>query len=234
MQLTSTLACALLAFANVVFADSPQFGIVSIHSASPAHLLSLYDKNGLVLSGGLDALSSVITDDGKLKFSNGKYAVIGSDGRWTEGTEAEGSTGFAISDSELTYKGSSNFYAIPTSTAGSFYVSQTGASDAISIALSAWTPNGSHAPDYTPTGGDSNSSSASAAAASTTKATAAAVSQIGDGQVQATTAATATAVSQIGDGQVQATHSVQVQSENGAVQYGVSAGALAVAAALLF
>ncbi|KAK5780079.1 Cwp1p PWA37_001542 [Arxiozyma heterogenica] len=238
MQLTSTFACALLAFANVVFADSPKFGIVSIHSASPAHLLSLYDKNGLVLSGGLDALSSVITDDGKLKFSNGKYAVIGSDGRWTEGTEAEGSTGFAISDSELTYKGSSNFYAIPTSTAGSFYVSQTGASDAISIALSAWTPNGSHAPDYTPTGGDSNSvsasTSASVSAASTTKATAAAVSQIGDGQVQATTAATVAAISQIGDGQVQATHSVQLQSENGAAQYGVSAGALAVAAALLF
>ncbi|QLQ79006.1 hypothetical protein HG537_0B03530 [Torulaspora globosa] len=39
----------------------------------------------------------------------------------------------------------------------------------------------------------------------TTATTAAAVSQIGDGQIQATTATTAAAVSQIGDGQIQAT-----------------------------
>ncbi|CAI4599654.1 CIC_collapsed_G0032880.mRNA.1.CDS.1 [Saccharomyces cerevisiae] len=39
----------------------------------------------------------------------------------------------------------------------------------------------------------------------TTKTTAAAVSQIGDGQIQATTKTTAAAVSQIGDGQIQAT-----------------------------
>ncbi|EGA74113.1 Pir1p [Saccharomyces cerevisiae AWRI796] len=39
----------------------------------------------------------------------------------------------------------------------------------------------------------------------TTKTTAAAVSQIGDGQIQATTKTKAAAVSQIGDGQIQAT-----------------------------
>ena len=44
----------------------------------------------------------------------------------------------------------------------------------------------------------------------TTKTTAAAVSQIGDGQIQATTKTTAAAVSQIGDGQIQATTNTTV------------------------
>lgn len=236
MQLTSTFAAALLTFVNVVFADSPEFGIVSIHSASAAHLLFITDKDGLYLSGGTNALSSIITDDGKLKFSNGKYAVVGSDGKWTEGTEAEGSTGFAIANSALTYKGSNSFFAVPSSNAGSFYISENSTNDAIGVLLTAWTPNGSRAADYTPTGSDSTSASAvsSATAASTTAATVEAVSQINDGQVQATTATTVAAVSQIGDGQVQATQSVQVQSENGAAQYGISAGVLAAVAALLF
>ncbi|CCE64164.1 hypothetical protein TPHA_0G03240 [Tetrapisispora phaffii CBS 4417] len=75
--------------------------------------------------------------------------------------------------------------------------------------------------------------------AATAASTVAAVSQITDGQIQATTAAaqnTVAAVSQITDGQIQATKgnaTVSVQTENGAARLAVGAGAAAFAAYLL-
>ena len=174
MQLISIFSTTLLSLANIVFADSPEFGIVSTHSASAAHLLSITDNNGLFLSGGPNILSSFITDTGKLKFSNGKYVVVSSDGKWIEGSESEGSTGFAIASGSLTYKGSSWFFAIPSSKAGSFFISETRTDDSIGVSLTAWASNGSRAADYTPSGNNETTS------------TIVAVSQIDDGQVQAT------------------------------------------------
>ncbi|CCK69667.1 Cwp1p KNAG_0C05690 [Huiozyma naganishii CBS 8797] len=209
MKFTSAFA-TIFALAQLVLADSAEFGMMSIHSGSPVHMLFFKDDNGLVLGSGGSSLSTTITDDGKLKLSNGKFVVVGSDGKFTEGAEADGSKGFAIVDSRVTYNGASSFYAAPAD--GSNYsVYAKDVSGSTDIVFNARGTTGAAITSYTPSGA---SASASGSASST--------------------AAKATAISQIGDGQAQA--SVQTQTANGAQRLalgGAGAGIVAAACALI-
>ncbi|CAL9735875.1 cell wall protein Cwp1p [Monosporozyma servazzii] len=223
MQFTKITVATFIALSKLVSADSESFGLVSSHSASAAHLLSVLDKDGLYLTSGSDMFSAVVTDAGKLKFSNGKYAVIGDDGKWTEGSESDGAAGFAVSQGGVTYQGSRSFYAVPTGEAGKYEVSEKNADGAIGVSLMAFTPTGSRAADFTPSEG-ADASAATTKAASTTTAAA------------ATTASKPTvgAISQITDGQIQNAKTVEVQSENGVAKVAMNgAGAIAAAVALL-
>lgn len=222
MQFTKITVATFIALSKLVSADSESFGLVSSHSASAAHLLSVLDKDGLYLTSGSDMFSAVVTDAGKLKFSNGKYAVIGDDGKWTEGSESDGAAGFAVAQGGVTYQGSRSFYAVPTGEAGKYEVSEKNADGAIGVTLMAFTPSGSRAADFTPSE-DADASAATTKAASTTAA--------------ATTTAskpTVGAISQITDGQIQNAKTVEVQSENGVAKFAMNgAGAIAAAVALL-
>lgn len=214
MQFTSTFAAAIFALANLVAADSETFGLLSIHSGAGAHMLVLQDSgNGLILSSSSTSFSATVTDAGKLKFTNGKYAVVGSDGAVTDGSESDASTGFGVSSGRLVYNGSSGFYAIADG--DNYKLSTKESGDATGIALSARTTTGGTAADFSASG-------ASSEVASTTKAS-------------ATASAAAQAISQIDDGQIQATATVSQQTENGAAKAvaGLGAGALAAAALLL-
>ncbi len=203
MQFTKTAVAAFIALINLVAADSEEFGLLSIHSASGAHMLVLQDTgNGLILSSSSTSFSGTVTDAGKLKFTNGKYAVVGTDGSVTDGAEADATTGFGLASGRLTLNGNTGFYAIADGNDYKLSTKQSG--DATSIVLSARTTTGGTAADFSASGAKAAASSAAAPAAATTAAPAAAVSQIGDGQVQANTKTTVAAVSQINDGQVQA------------------------------
>lgn len=174
MQFRTILAAALFSFSQLVLADSEEFGIMSLRSTSAAHLLFLKENGDKLEFGSGDSLTATITDEGKLKFTDGKYAVAQDDGTFKTGSESEGSTGFAISKSYFTFKGSEAFYAIPDGS--SFAMSSKSADNAISIAVSARSKNGQAIAEYTP-----SDVSKSNAASSTV-----AVSQITDGQPQAT------------------------------------------------
>ncbi|KAG0653230.1 hypothetical protein C6P44_002230 [Monosporozyma unispora] len=171
-------------------------------------MLVLQDTgNGLILSSSSTSFSGTVTDAGKLKFTNGKYAVVGTDGSVTDGAEADATTGFGLASGRLTLNGNTGFYAIADGNDYKLSTKQSG--DATSIVLSARTTTGGTAADFSASGA-SKASSASAAP-------------------------TAAAISQITDGQIQATATVSQQTENGAAKAvaGLGAGALAAAALLL-
>jgi len=259
-----------LALVQKVLADSQSFGIISIHSGSALQYASLFSKDGtLVLGSNQGQFTMIVTDDSKLKLSDNTFAVVQTDGTIKEGSESDATTGFAITQGRLTLDGSSGFYGIEGT--GSYTLSTKSADGATGVALrtvDTTSPTGAVVSDFAGSSSGSTPStsapapvsstsvavvaSSSVAAATTTKAAAVsqigdgqiqattatkeAVSQIGDGQIQATTATTkAAAVSQIGDGQIQATASVTVQSENNGVKNigGLSAGILAAVALLL-
>lgn len=261
MKFTTAFTAALLACAKLIAADSEKFGFLVIRSGSSLQYASAYAEDSkLYLGSSSSSLSAVITDDGKLKLSDGTYAVVGSDGAVTEGSESEASDKFSVSDGYLVYDGKNGFVAVPS---GSSYLLTTESTDSssIGVAIRPTAENsGSAIPDFSPSGSGSSSSasqttleSSSAAAtsqaANTTTAaptrsatTLSAISQITDGQVQAASAANTTsshhhtstvdAISQISDGQIQAsTASVETQSENGAPQAFVGLGAGVAAAA---
>lgn len=113
----STLV-SLAVLLQTVLADSEPFGVLSSHSASNIHLLPFYDSgNGLFLgavSSSSDVLGFTITDAGKLKFSNGKYAVVDSNGEMSEGDENNAATGWAIEKGLVTLNGNKLFYGVLT------------------------------------------------------------------------------------------------------------------------
>lgn len=134
MKFTPASVIILLFFAQQIYAASQMFSILSLHSASSVHFLFLNeDSDRLVFRSG-NSLSASITNDGKLKFTNGKYAVAQDDGTFKTGSESEGSTGFAISDSHITFLGSGSFYAIPDGPV--FAMSTKNATNGISIVAS--------------------------------------------------------------------------------------------------
>lgn len=222
MQFSKLTSIALLALIQKVLADSQTFGVISIHSGSALQYASLFAKDGtLVLGSYQDPFTMVVTDDSKLKFSDDKYAVVQTDGTIKEGSESDASTGFAISEGRLTYGGSSGFYGIEGQ--GAYTLSTKTADGATGVALrtvDTTSSTGAVVADFSgnASGSSSKASSSEAAAPATSASVGGAVSQIGDGQIQATTA-TKAAVSQIGDGQIQATTKAAVsQITDGQIQ----------------
>ncbi|CUS20633.1 LAQU0S01e11100g1_1 [Lachancea quebecensis] len=235
MKFTSAFTAVLLTCARLALADSETFGLLVIRSGSSLQYASAYAKDSkLYLGSSSDSLSAVVTDDGKLKLSDDKYAVVNSDGSVVEGSESEGSSEFSISEGHLFYGGKDGFVAVPSGSAYLMYT-QNSDSSSVGVAIRATSTSGSTVPDFSPSAknssSSSSSSSSSATGASSTSAASqttltpssganAAVSQIGDGQIQATTAASskatssAAAVSQIGDGQIQAPSSVASSSSS--------------------
>ncbi|KAG0654616.1 hypothetical protein C6P44_000807 [Monosporozyma unispora] len=221
---------AFLTLLKIVTADSQEFGIVSIHSASAVHYLSLHDKDGLYLTSGPDSLSASVTDAGKLKFSNNKFVVIDKDGKWIEGSENDASTGFAISSGRVTYQDKENFYAVPTTNPANYVISGQDDNGAIGVALTAFLTSGSRANDFEP-----SAEKVSKVGSTTIDATSSGTSPDIIVPPTSTPAVTVAAISQITDGQIQATHSIQIQSENGVAKIGFpgGVGSLGMAIALL-
>ncbi|BAP72331.1 cell wall protein CWP1 [Kluyveromyces marxianus] len=258
MKFSAAFTVALLSLAKFIAADSESFGLVSLRSGSPLQFSGVYAKDGALYLGSNQNFSGVVTDDGKLKFSDNSYAVAGDDGYLTTTTDAsKATTGFAVKNGYLQLNNSEAFYGVQSGSDYKVAVKSEG-SNSQSVSLSARSTNGQTVPDFTP--GSSGSSSSSAAPASSSaapasssaapassseaaKTSAAPVSQIGDGQIQATTATpkpTAQPVSQIGDGQIQATTGTQsvlvktdVGNNAGKVTLGSSAAVAALAALLL-
>lgn len=247
MKFSAAFTVALLSLAKFIAADSESFGLVSIRSGSSLQFSGVYAKDGALYLGTNQKYSGVVTDDGKLKFSDNSYAVAGDDGYLTTTTDAsKATTGFAVKNGYLQLNNSEAFYGVQSGSNYKVAVKSEG-DNSQSVSLSARSTNGQTVPDFTPgSSGSSSSSSSSAAPASSSEAaktSAAPVSQIGDGQIQATTATpkpTAQAVSQIGDGQIQATTGTQsvlvktdVGNNAGKVTLGSSAAVAALAALLL-
>ncbi|SCV00297.1 LAMI_0G04126g1_1 [Lachancea mirantina] len=201
MKFTTAFTPVLLALAQTIVADSESFYPLVIHSGSSLQYATAYVDNGKLYlgnPGSSNSLTFTVTDAGKLKISDGKYAVVSSDGSITEGSQDDGSTGFSLSDGHLEYNNAQSFVAVPS---GSAYVfsTQGTASDDIGVAIRAQLASGSTASDFPSSASQSQPE---------TSSTAAAISQIGDGQIQASSASpksSAAAISQISDGQVQAT-----------------------------
>lgn len=232
MKFSTTFSVALLALAKLIVADSEQFGLITIRSGSSLQYASVYlDDNKLYLGSGGDSLGGTVTDAGKLKLTDGKYAVVNSDGSIGEGSEDEGTGNFSIKDGYLAYDDKNGFNAI--SQDSKYLLSVSSAEGSTGVALKAIGSGSQSVPDFTPSGSSDTTtttlSSSSASAASSTSietassaqsaqtsteaaaTSAEAISQIDDGQIQAVTSTTE-AVSQISDGQVQATSSAAATS----------------------
>ncbi|CAI4939250.1 BAD_collapsed_G0033040.mRNA.1.CDS.1 [Saccharomyces cerevisiae] len=238
MKFSTALSVALFALAKMVIADSEEFGLVSIRSGSDLQYLSVYSDNGtLKLGSGSGSFEATITDDGKLKFDDDKYAVVNEDGSFKEGSESDAATGFSIKDGHLNYKSSSGFYAIKD---GSSYIfSSKQSDDATGVAIRPTSKSGSVAADFSPSDSSSSSSaSASSASASPSTKHSSSIESVETSTTVETSSAsslTASVISQITDGQIQAPNTVYEQTENAGAKaaVGMGAGALAVAAAYL-
>ena len=238
MKFSTALSVALFALAKMVIANSEEFGLVSIRSGSDLQYLSVYSDNGtLKLGSGSGSFEATITDDGKLKFDDDKYAVVNEDGSFKEGSESDAATGFSIKDGHLNYKSSSGFYAIKD---GSSYIfSSKQSDDATGVAIRPTSKSGSVAADFSPSDSSSSSSaSASSASASSSTKHSSSIESVETSTTVETSSAsspTASVISQITDGQIQAPNTVYEQTENAGAKaaVGMGAGALAVAAAYL-
>ncbi|CAI4045108.1 hypothetical protein N7582_003439 [Saccharomyces uvarum] len=244
MRFSTALSVALLALAKMVAADSEEFGLLSIRSGTDLQYLSVYSDNGtLKLGSGSNFISATVTDDGKLKFDDGKYAVVNDDGSFKEGSESDAATGFSVKDTNLSYKASFGFYAIKEDSSYIFSSKQSG--DATGIVIRATGKTGSAIPDFPPSNSTSSTSASTSATtyiSTSTSASASASASVSESSKVSTTASGSTAssgvasvISQITDGQIQAPNTVTQQTENGAVKatVGMGAGALAAVAALL-
>ncbi|CCC67333.1 hypothetical protein NCAS_0A07750 [Naumovozyma castellii] len=225
MQFSTAFTIALAALASMVVADSESFGMITIHSGTNLQYAHVYADNGNLLVGNSgDFFTATVTDAGKLKLSDDKYAIAQDDGTFKEGSETDGSTGFAVSKGRLTYKNSDGFFAYPID-ASSYTLSIKSSDSATGIAVSARSQtDGSTIPDFTPSGSSADASvvtSSVAVTKSVTSTTSVAVAK----------SATVAAISQITDGQVQAT--VSQQTENGAAKNLAGLSAFAAAAAML-
>ncbi|AAS50795.2 ABR025Cp [Eremothecium gossypii ATCC 10895] len=174
MKVFSGAILGLTALAKMVLADSEAFYFLSIRSASMYHMSSVFEDNGALKLGGstADALSAVVTDDGKLKLSNGHYAVVDAKGAFTAGSADKASTGFSISRGYVTYKGNSGFYPVGSSSPYELTLEQPGATS-ISVALRAQSVTGaSSVDDFEPAEGAARSAAPAAGAGPAANATA--------------------------------------------------------------
>ncbi|AMD22923.1 HHR154Cp [Eremothecium sinecaudum] len=216
-------AAAALTFAKSALADSDEFYALIIRSASKFHYSGLYvGEDNLVKVGyGHPAVTSVITDDGKLKYGS-KYWVALEEGVFRLGEEEEASTGFYASGGHIGVNGSEFYWA---ATNGSEYILsyknreeqiQGGNGIVIRGQLAGNNTNATTVRDFHK---PNDTDSSTAVTSTLNPAATALVSQIGDGQIQA---ATSTPV-------VQA-HSLNGANFNGANLF---AGAAAAAIGLL-
>lgn len=241
MRFSTAFSVALLSFAKLIVADSEQFGLVTIRSGSALQYAGVYSKDGALYFGSGDSLSGVITDDGKLKFTDNTYAVVGDDGYLTASSdESTASTGFSIKSGYLAYADKNGFYGVLEDS--SYKVAtKSESSDSLPVAISARGSDGQVVPDFSADGSSSSSSAAPESSSETSSAapettTIAPETTSKDSNVVQTVAP----VSQIGDGQIQATtgtQSVWIKTESGnnagKVTFGAGAGIAAIAALLL-
>ncbi|CAH02210.1 Cwp1p [Kluyveromyces lactis] len=248
MRFSTAFSVALLSFAKLIVADSEQFGLVTIRSGSALQYAGVYSKDGALYFGSGDSLSGVITDDGKLKFTDNTYAVVGDDGYLTASSdESTASTGFSIKSGYLAYADKNGFYGVLEDS--SYKVAtKSESSDSLPVAISARGSDGQVVPDFSADG----SSSSSSAAPESSSETSSAAPETSSAAPETTTIApettskdsnvvqTVAPVSQIGDGQIQATtgtQSVWIKTESGnnagKVTFGAGAGIAAIAALLL-
>ncbi|CAL9728530.1 cell wall protein Cwp1p [Monosporozyma unispora] len=117
MKFTTALSLPLLALANIVVADSENFNLMVLQPNSDNSMSFLQDVNSVLnlTDGYSPKASTVVTDAGALKFSSGKYAVVGSDGKISLGDSSVASTGFAIDGGRLTYKTHIDFFRVTNS-----------------------------------------------------------------------------------------------------------------------
>ncbi|AEY95790.1 FACR272Cp [Eremothecium gossypii FDAG1] len=113
MKFISSFFLGAAALANVVLADSEEFSFLGVRSASKFHLSAVHAEEGVLKIGGPgQALSGIITDDGKLKLSDGTYAVVKDNGALVECSQENGSSGFSVTDGYLQYVGNSGFFPV--------------------------------------------------------------------------------------------------------------------------
>ncbi|AGO12826.1 AaceriACR272Cp [[Ashbya] aceris (nom. inval.)] len=148
MKFISSFFLGAAALANVVLADSEEFSFLGVRSGSKFHFSSVHAEDGALKIGGQgQALSAVITDDGKLKLSDGKYAVVNDKGAVVEGAEDKASTGFSVGNGYLKYDGSSGFVPVANGDNYDLAVKSTDPSD-VAIAIRAQSKTGSAIADF--------------------------------------------------------------------------------------
>lgn len=187
---SSTLSVSLLALAKMAIADSESFTLMSTTNVGSTGTLFLVDDDsGLVLTtgGSSPTETAVITDAGALEFSNGKYAVVDTDGSVSGGDSSAASTGFAIANGLLTYNGASDFYAV--SAGGNYTLSAKDVDGSTSIKFSPRNKKTDDtADDFTPGKGTVKRSTRSFQTSSTTSGTATAAVNEQTGNAAATRA----------------------------------------------
>lgn len=221
MKFISTTCIALATLLQFVLADSEPFGVLSSHSSSHVHLLPVFDEgNGLLLGSSHSSTSSntvsfTITDDSKVKFSNGKWAAIGSDGYLTDdNSEKDAINGWAIQNGVVTLNGNKEYYAVPTSDPLNWKISTKPVNGAIFFYLLGDTAENNSRYTFIPSG---STTEAFSSASQTTQATSSVV-QVSSSLSMPTSPIT-----------------ISAQTENGSDKLGLdlSAGLVAAAAALL-
>ncbi|AEY95791.1 FACR273Wp [Eremothecium gossypii FDAG1] len=147
MKFLSTVFLGAAALANMALADSEQFYLLCIKSASQFHYSSIHPVNGqLKVIGKPDGLSAVVTDDRKLKFSDGTYAVVTQKGPVVEGSKDNASTGFFVADGHLKY---ADLSFMPAPNGDSFDLAVTPSTDSrVVLAIRATNNSGGVIPDF--------------------------------------------------------------------------------------
>lgn len=149
-----------MAFFSTCLADSESFGLISLRSASAVHLSSVGPSDGVVVVGYQgNSISAVVTDEGYLKFSDGSYIAVTSEGQYTVTTDSSKATsGWSLNDGYLKINNAQSYVAVPVSGTYDLY-NQGSASEDIGISIGAFTSGGSRAADFTPSGSNSDSNS---------------------------------------------------------------------------
>lgn len=156
----TTFTVILLALAKYILADSPTFSLLSLHSYSNLHQLTLKEVDGKLEFAPVsdtETLTASITENGALKIADGKYVMVDSNGVFQTSSQYDASKGFSIVDNYLSFEGSDSFYAVPID-GSSYNVSIKSTSGAVDInVFPKRTDNGQAIPDFTPSGESSSS-----------------------------------------------------------------------------
>ncbi|SCU94735.1 LADA_0G10770g1_1 [Lachancea dasiensis] len=149
------LVAAIMGIASLVLADSERFGFLVIRSGSPLQYATLYAQNSKLYFGSSSSpsLTAVITDDGKLHISEGKYAVQSSDGSLVEGSESDAALGFYIKNGYLGFRGKGGFTAVFTGNKYEVSTGEPSSDDDLGVSVRPTSSSGSAVDDYLPTGG---------------------------------------------------------------------------------
>ncbi|KAH3688752.1 hypothetical protein WICPIJ_000259 [Wickerhamomyces pijperi] len=138
---------SLSSLAVMVLADSTEFGLMTLRSASPYHFLQVFPKDGELIAGSSEiAYKFVVTDSGDLKIVNdGTLASIASDNTIKVGSTGS-ATKFFIKDGYLQYDTLSTGFSVDTS-----YQLLVGSSGT-GVSVRTVADGGALAPDFIPSG----------------------------------------------------------------------------------